>query len=195
MLLKSEGEEMDAQVKDVDFKCTMTCFSLIRFISDHLETLPLPIIHQMMENNDIPCVLVPLLEAKPWIRTNARGEEEKFEDQQWTVIQSHERGRLTKIEAQVWLTVYNMFMTNDSSRKYEMTNFRKQNLLRLRKYMNEVLLDQLPMLSEMLRGLEELNIANDPGAVSSSNAFIVQTLPEIRTKLLANRDWRFIANQ
>ena len=126
-----------------------------------------------MENNDIPCVLVPLLEAKPWIRTNARGEEEKFEDQQWTVIQSHERGRLTKIEAQVWLTVYNMFMTNDSSRKYEMTNFRKQNLLRLRKYMNEVLLDQLPMLSEMLRGLEELNIANDPGAVSSSNTFIV----------------------
>lgn len=127
----------------------------------------------MMENNDIPCVLVPLLEAKPWIRTNARGEQEKFEDQQWTVIQSHERGRLTKIEAQVWLTVYNMFMTNDSSRKYEMTNFRKQNLLRLRKYMNEVLLDQLPMLSEMLRGLEELNIANDPGAVSSSNTFIV----------------------
>ena len=148
-----------------------------------------------MENNDIPCVLVPLLEAKPWIRTNAKGEQEKFEDQTWTVIQSHERGKLTKIEAQVWLTVYNMFMTNDSSRKYEMTNFRKQNLLRLRKYMNEVLLDQLPMLSEMLRGLEELNIAQDPGAVSSTNAFIVQTLPEIRTKLLANKDWRQIANQ
>lgn len=51
-----------------------------------------------------------------------------------------------------------MFMTNDSSRKYEMTSYRKQNLLRLRKYMNEVLLDQLPMLNEMLRGLEELNI-------------------------------------
>lgn len=111
-----------------------------------------------MENNDIPCVLVPLLEHKPWIRTNSKGEQEKFEDQQWKVIEVHERGRLTKIEAQVWLTVYNMFMTNDSSRKYEITNFRKQNLLRLRKYMNEVLLDQLPMLNEMLRGLEEMNI-------------------------------------
>ena len=148
-----------------------------------------------MENNDIPCVLVPLLEAKPWIRTNANGEQEKFEDQAWKVIQTHERGRLTKIEAQIWLTVYNMFMTNDSSRKYEMTSFRKQNLLRLRKYMNEILLDQLPMLADMLRGLEELNIGQDPGAVSSSNAFIVQTLPEIRTKLLANKNWREIANQ
>ena len=79
----------------------------------------------MMENNDIPCVLVPLLESKPWIRTNSKGEEEKFEDQKWTVIQPHERGKLTKIEAQVWLTIYNMFMTNDSSRKYEITTFRK----------------------------------------------------------------------
>ena len=53
-------------------------------------------------------------------------------------------------------------MTNDSSRKYEVTSYRKQNLLRLRKYMNEVLLDQLPMLADMLRGLEELNIQQEP---------------------------------
>ena len=148
-----------------------------------------------MENNDIPCVLVPLLEAKPWLRKNHKGEDEKFEDQKWQKIESHDRGRLTKIEAQVWLTIYNMFMTNDSSRKYEMTSFRKQNLLRLRKYMNEVLLDQLPMLADMLRGLEELNIAADPGAVSTSNAFIVQTLPEIRTRLLANKNWAQIASE
>ena len=140
----------------------MSCFSMIRFISDQMEHLPVPIIHQMMENNDIPCVLVPLLEAKPWIRVNNKGEEEKFEDQKWTVIQKHDKGKLTKIEAQVWLTIYNMFMTGDSSRKYEMTSFRKSNLLRLRKYMNEVLLDQLPMLNDMLRGLEELNIQNEP---------------------------------
>jgi hypothetical protein len=111
-----------------------------------------------MELNDIPCVLVPLLEAKPWLRVNRNGEEEKFEDQRWMKIEAHDRGKLTKIEAQVWLCIYNMFMTNNSSRKYEITAFRKGNLLRLRKYMNEVLLDQLPMLSDMLRGLEEMNI-------------------------------------
>lgn len=118
-------QDLDEQIADIDFKTTMTCFSLIRFISDHFESLPVPIIHQMMENNDIPCVLIPLLEAKPWIRTNRNGEEEKFEDQKWVVIQPHERGKLTKIEAQIWLTIYNMFMSNDSSRKYEITNFRK----------------------------------------------------------------------
>ena len=149
----------------------------------------------MMENNDIPCVLVPLMEAKPWIRTNHKGEQEKFEDQKWTVIQPHERGKLTKIEAQVWLTIYNMFMTNDSSRKYEITSFRKQNLLRLRKYLNEVLLDQLPMLGDMLRGLEEMNMQNQAPAINGSNAFIVQTLPEIRTRLLQSKNWQEIANE
>lgn len=95
----------------------------------------------------------------------------------------------------MWLTVYNMFMTNDSSRKYEITSFRKQNLLRLRKYLNEVLLDQLPMLADMLRGLEEMNIQQEPSALSSSNAFIVQTLPEIRTRLLASKNWNQIAKE
>ena len=88
-----------------------------------------------------------------------------------------------------------MFMTNDSSRKYEITSFRKQNLLRLRKYLNEVLLDQLPMLADMLRGLEEMNIQQEPQALSSSNAFIVQTLPEIRTRLLASKNWSQIAQE
>jgi hypothetical protein len=52
-------------------------------------------------------------------------------------------------------------MTAETSRKYELTSFRKNNLLRLRKFMNEVLLDQLPMLTAMLRGLEEMSLMAD----------------------------------
>ena len=145
-----------------------------------------------MENNDIPCVLVPLLEFRPWIRTNKKGQEEKYEDQKWQVVQEHDKGKVTKIEAQIWLTIYNMFMTADTARKYEITTFRKQNMMRLRKYMNEVLLDQLPMLTPMLRGLEELNLMADTN-VQSKNSFIVQTLPEIRSRLMARKNWGQIA--
>ena len=154
-------QEQDNSFEQIEWNCVMACFSIIRFISDHTESLPVPIIHQMMENNDIPCVLVPLLEMKPWIRKNHKGEEEKYEDQKWQVIKEHDKGKVTKVEAQIWLTIYNMFMTADSSRKYEITTFRKQNMLRLRKFMNEVLLDQLPMLTPMLRGLEEMNLMAD----------------------------------
>ena len=58
----------------------MCAFSLMRFVSDHMQDLALPVVHAMMETNDVPCVLVPLLESKPWIRKNTKGETEKFED-------------------------------------------------------------------------------------------------------------------
>lgn len=57
--------------------------SLIRFITDHMKELSVPVVHQLMDNNDIPCVLVPLLELKPWIRMDHNGELEKWEDQKW----------------------------------------------------------------------------------------------------------------
>lgn len=63
----------------------------------------------MMEANDIPCVLVPLIELKPWLRKNVKGETEKFEDQKWAVVPVSESNKVSKIEAQIWLTIYNMF--------------------------------------------------------------------------------------
>jgi len=78
-----------------------------------------------MEANDIPCVLVPLIELKPWLRKNVKGETEKYEDQKWAVVPVSESNKLSKIEAQIWLTIYNMFSSQDTNRKYEITSFRK----------------------------------------------------------------------
>jgi hypothetical protein len=52
-----------------------------------------------MEANDMPCVLVPLLELRPWLRKNVKGENEKFEDQRWVVVPEKESNKITKIEA------------------------------------------------------------------------------------------------
>lgn len=51
-------------------------------------------------------------------------------------------------------------MDPECRNKYELSDFRKSNLLRIRKYMNEILLDQIPNLSFMLRSLEELSMLN-----------------------------------
>ena len=45
LLNQTKDQEMEENIDDINFKCTIACFSIIRFISDHLETLPLPIIH------------------------------------------------------------------------------------------------------------------------------------------------------
>ena len=104
-------KEMDRQYNEIEFNSTMTCISLIRFITDHMEALPASVIHALMDTADLHLQLVPLMEFRPWIRKNNKGEQEKFEDNAWKVIQPHEKGRITKLEGQIWLTIYNMFMT------------------------------------------------------------------------------------
>ena len=119
----------------------MASISIIRFITDHIRELSVPVVHQLMENNDIPCVLVPILELKPWIRKTCKGEIEKWEDQKWIIVPKEQSGKIAKIEIQIWLSIYNLFLSQEVNRRYEVTSYRKQNLLRLRKYLNEQLLD------------------------------------------------------
>jgi hypothetical protein len=111
ILERSHQEDLRLQMEEIEFSCAITCFSLIRFITDHMNDLSVPIVHQMMETNDIPCVLVPLIELKPWIRKNKKGEMEKFEDQKWVKVPPQDVNKITKVEAQIWLTIYNMFMS------------------------------------------------------------------------------------
>lgn len=40
-----EETEADRQADEIEFNCTMTCLSLVRFITDHMESLPASIIH------------------------------------------------------------------------------------------------------------------------------------------------------
>jgi len=100
---------------------------------------------------------------------------------------------LTKTEGQIWLAIYNMFMSKEANRKYEITTFRKSNLLRLRKYINEQLLDQLPMLGQMLRALEEISMMGE-NAIGEKNSFIVQQMPEMRSKIIKGQDWNRVAD-
>jgi hypothetical protein len=63
-------------------------------------------------------------------------------------------------------------MNPECRKKYELNDFKKNNLLRLRKYMNELLLDQIPNLSDMLRTLEELSLMGVAAQINN-NSFIV----------------------
>jgi zinc finger MYND domain-containing protein 10 len=45
MGLNTPEQMLDHQYKEIDFTVTMTCLSLIRFITDHMEALPASIVH------------------------------------------------------------------------------------------------------------------------------------------------------
>jgi hypothetical protein len=99
LLSMTPDEELKKQSDEIEFSCSIIAFSIIRFITDQLHELAVPIVHQLMEISDMPCVLVPLIELKPWLRKNSKGEIEKFEDQKWQVVPKNETNKITKVEA------------------------------------------------------------------------------------------------
>lgn len=196
---ESEFKEMENKVKDIEFNLGISSISIIRYISDHLNQLSFPVRHHMMDIKDIPMNLVALIEYKPWVRRVNRTknppekkseirdekdfEEEIFENNKWIKIKSL-GNKLPKIEAQIWICLYNIFMCQEANKRYEITEFRKSNLLRLRKYMNDNLFDQIPPLQQMYRALEEISMMQCNSSLSN-NPFIVAIVPTLYNILYA----------
>lgn len=191
---ESELEEMNSKIKVLQLNIGISSISIIRYITDHLNQLPFPVRHHMMDVKDIPMILVALMEYKPWVRRIAKKsaqpssitdqadyEEEIYENNKWMKI-STLGNKLPKIEAQIWICLFNLFMNQDNTKKYEITEFRKSNLLRLRKYMNDNLFDQIPPLLQMYRALEEMSLMSCNSS-SSSNPFIVEMVPTLYNNL------------
>lgn len=141
--------------------------------------------------SDTPVVLVQLVENPPWIKRD-KGKLMKFIDNTWRVIAENERLQLSKTEGQVWLAVYQMLMNEDCQRKYEFNSYSKEQILKLRGFMNEVLLDQIPSLIDLQRYLEQLSIM-EPPAIKKD--IILEQVPEIREKLVKENQgkWEKIA--
>merc|ERR1719498_1292517 len=193
---------LDEQFYECEFQVCMCVISIIRFLTDHRVAVPLAVTTRLLETHDILLLLVPLMEKAPWVRKNRiNGRIEKFEEHKWQVVEADDEGRLPKLHTQVWLTIYNLVMDGECRSRYELTSMRRENLLRLRRYINEVVVDQLPPLTNLHRALEELSISGRfTGADSSStlaSPFVVELVAEVRETLVRTYEgrWQEVADK
>lgn len=56
----------------------MMALSLVRYVSDFARFLSISVVHHLVQQCDIFCLLVPILENKPWVRTNPLKKEEEL---------------------------------------------------------------------------------------------------------------------
>merc|ERR1712232_832367 len=182
---------------ECEFQVCMCVISVIRFLTDHRVAIPLAVTTRLLETHDVLLQLVPLMEKAPWVRKNRHsGRIEKFEEHQWEKVEDEDTGRLPKLHTQVWLTIYNLVMDQECRSRYELTSFRRENPLRLRRYINEVVVDQLPPLTNLHRTLEEMSIsgqftgANQSGAPVAS-PFVVGLVAEAREGLVRSYEGRW----
>ncbi|CAK8688765.1 unnamed protein product [Clavelina lepadiformis] len=184
-------EELCAQQDKMDFEIAVKVISILRYLTDALDCLPLSTPSRILNTHNIPCLLVELVEHPPWTRMEG-GLTKKYIDGKWQEVSGPDVLQLTKVEGQVWLSLYNILMNVECVKKYDFNSFNKAQILKLRAHMTEVLLDQLPMLADLRRYLEELSMTD---SLAPERSLVLEQLPEIKERLLQENEgkWHAIA--
>ena len=190
-LERTIDEEFRHHERTINFGICMSCISIIRYVTDHLTKLPPAFAHHIVVQADIVMLLVDLIDQKPWLKKTKDGKREIWEDAKWQIVTEANWGKVPKIEAQCWISVYNILLTQETAKKYEITESRKNSLMKLKKYLNELLIDQIPPLAQLLKNLEYISMQNC-AAIQTIDPFMVQQLPELRNRIMENNNWEEI---
>lgn len=112
-------------------------------------------------------LVAALLEGRPWrAKRGSDGAEVRFESGQWMALGAAASHRLPKVEAQLWLALLSLSTDPAVRARYAFTDYRKAALIRLRKYLNETVVDQIPPLAQLQRAVDELSLTETPAQES-----------------------------
>eukprot|EP00607_Mallomonas_marina_P000365 CAMPEP_0182434784 /NCGR_PEP_ID=MMETSP1167-20130531/71811_1 /TAXON_ID=2988 /ORGANISM="Mallomonas Sp, Strain CCMP3275" /LENGTH=453 /DNA_ID=CAMNT_0024625039 /DNA_START=49 /DNA_END=1410 /DNA_ORIENTATION=- len=193
---RTPKQELTKYITEIEFRICISSVAMARFLCEHCEVLPLNVISRITDTHDMLMCFIPLIENPPWTRRRQNGSWEKLVDSKWLTIPPIDLLKITKLEGQPWLALYNLVAKKVYRDRYHLNSFRKTQLLRVRKYINDVLLDQLPVLADIQRYMDELAISEVPEPVGSTNSvFLFQQVALLREEMLRGQKWEEIAHK
>uniref|UniRef100_A0A7S2LHJ0 Uncharacterized protein n=1 Tax=Leptocylindrus danicus TaxID=163516 RepID=A0A7S2LHJ0_9STRA len=192
-------KEIEDMLLDTEFRTYVASTSLARYLCEYIDEFPLSVQTRILDTHDFLMMIIPLIDEPPWTRrriVNGTRIWEKLVDNQWTQVPPSELLQCTKCEAQCWFTVYFLTCSDQCRKQYGLNAFRKGQLLRLRKYLNEVMLDQLPVLTDLTRYIDELSLLNVPeNATGHGSALLMQELGVMRDRIIRKVEWNVTADE
>lgn len=165
------------------------CFkalSTLRYIIDNLESLGSGLISRLVVSFDLPMLLCELLVQKPWRRENWKSGQTKEYDPasgKWKSMDPSARFILSQTEVQVWLALYMMLKNNQILSNYELYEGRKNQLMKLQPFLNEMSVDQLPILGELQLFLNQLSVQATGLFTPSKSPLLLEMIAPIRDSL------------
>ncbi|XP_040850460.1 zinc finger MYND domain-containing protein 10 [Ochotona curzoniae] len=172
-------QELQKQAELMEFEIALKALSVLRYITDCVDSLPLSVLSRMLSTHNLPCLLVELLEHSPWSRREG-GKLQRFEGGRWHIVSPSEQQKLSKLDGQVWLALYNLLLSPEARSRYCLTSFAKGQLLKLRAFLTDTLLDQLPNLADLQGFLAHLALV-EPQPLKKD--LVLEQIPEIWEQL------------
>ncbi|KAH6569529.1 hypothetical protein BASA60_008179 [Batrachochytrium salamandrivorans] len=198
----TEREWNQRNLSDMDFSIAISALASLRYITDTVDSLGLSILNRILLKQDM-CLfkarprLVVLLERAPWMRKveTQGGCIQRYQDGQWKKIKNDDINLLGQVEAQVWLSLYNLMMDRECRRIYTYTKHNQRIVLRLKDFMDEILMDQLSILSDLKRYLEELTMMEVPEASTMPTFSGIEVIPDAVAEVLDWKEYAMIQKQ
>uniref|UniRef100_UPI00398E7404 zinc finger MYND domain-containing protein 10 isoform X2 n=1 Tax=Pristiophorus japonicus TaxID=55135 RepID=UPI00398E7404 len=184
--------ELQKQSQELEFDISLKALSILRYITDHIDSLPLGVEIRLLNTHNVPCVLVHLVEHCPWSRYNSNGELQKYSDSKWCTVPPEDRLKMTNLDGQVWIALLNLMLRPECQQRYDFNNFNKSQLLKLQGFLTDVLVDQLPNLVELQRFLGHLAMTDPPPPKKN---LILEQVPDIWDRIIRENSnkWKAIA--
>ncbi|KAI9205600.1 uncharacterized protein BJ171DRAFT_500882 [Polychytrium aggregatum] len=194
ILEMSDEELMRDKFDEMEFAICIGAIGIMRYLSEHAAELDLSVVTRMLNTHDMISASVYLIERAPWFERTDKNKFRRYEDGAWRDIPRDELPRLGKVEAQAWLTVYNLCLEPKCRESYEYTTQNQDIILRLKSFITEIMVDQLPVLVHLQRYLEELTILQPPEPKHRPNrSILVELVPEILDEITKDIDWDEVA--
>ncbi|XP_076295618.1 zinc finger MYND domain-containing protein 10-like [Lasioglossum baleicum] len=173
-------EEILERKKELEFDIGIRCISILRYLAEFVDNLPLSVLSRLLSTHDVPYLLVQLIENRPWTKDNADGEKMIY-DGSWKKIKPGEEEKVSKIEGQVWIGLRELLLNPKSAPYYEITDYRLSHLMKLQKYLHETVLDQISPLLELKRWLSCISVSSSQSRAPRPPT--VEIVPQIRTAI------------
>ncbi|KOC69534.1 Zinc finger MYND domain-containing protein 10, partial [Habropoda laboriosa] len=123
-------EEIFEKKKEIEFDISMRCISILRYLAEFADNLPLSVLSRLLSTHDVPYLLVQLIEKQPWKKENTEGENMIYNGS-WKKVKPSEEGKICKIEGQVWFGLRELLLNSKSAPYYEVTEHRLSQLIKV----------------------------------------------------------------
>jgi len=107
-------------------------------------------------DSDIPTTLIQLLESTPWLKFTSVIPEEMSANMVDTAA------KLTRYEAQVWMSLASILSDPDVRSRYEIDAQRRDAIMQIREMLSPVVLKHLPHLRQLIAISEQVSLM-EPG--------------------------------
>eukprot|EP00760_Papus_ankaliazontas_P005809 PhM_4_TR12774/c0_g1_i1/m.66810 len=170
----------------VRFTIAMASLSCIWFVVERIRRLPMSVLNCALVKMDLMMSLAEVICQQPWL-VREKGKQYKYIENDFKEVSHEDSLVLCSVEAHCWFAVHFLMCDSECRRKYPYTSHRKENIARIRRFLHELLLDQVPMLADVQRALDEMSFLQAPSNTEEKfkAALVIEPVPRVMSAVTA----------